>query len=91
MSTRRKTTTAPRLPKGGHWLQLDKAVLLMHRPESRMAKMNTPVGPQWLVIARDGGYVKPEDAIKIIARPDIVGMEDALWPGLDQTYRMVRG
>jgi len=90
MSVRQKNNNA-RLPKGANWLRFDQAVMLMHRPDSRMARMHTVAGPLWLIVTSGGGYVKPEDATKILARPDLVGMEDALFPGLDQTYRMRRG
>jgi hypothetical protein len=58
----------------------------MHRADTRMAKMHTPSG---FILPR-GGRVKPADAEKILARPDIRGQEDCLFPGLSQTWRMVR-
>jgi hypothetical protein len=90
MSAHQNTkTNNARLPKGGRWLGFDQAVLLLHRKDTCMAKMHSPVGPHWFVLP-GGGYVKPEDAEKILKRPDIRGQKDALFPGLDQTYRMVR-
>jgi hypothetical protein len=71
------------------FLQLDKAVTLMHHKDTRMVKMHTQSGMQWYVLPR-GGRIKPEDAKKILARPDIRGMEGSLFPGLSQTWRMVR-
>ena len=35
MSVRQKNNNA-RLPKGANWLRFDQAVMLMHRPDSRM-------------------------------------------------------
>jgi hypothetical protein len=88
MNTHHKTNGA-RPPKGGRWLSFDNAMMLMHRKDTRLAKMNTMNGPQWMIFPH-GGYVKPEDAEKILKRPDIHGQKDCLFPGLDQTYRMVR-
>jgi hypothetical protein len=82
-------TNGAKLPKGGRWLRPDNSVMLMHRKDTRLARMNTVHGPQWVILPH-GGYVKPEDAEKILQRPDIRGQKDCLFPGLDQTYRMVR-
>ena len=76
-------------PLGGAYLRLDQALNLMHRADTRMAKMHTPSGLQWFILPR-GGRVRPADAEKILARPDIRGQEDCLFPGLSQTWRMVR-
>jgi hypothetical protein len=76
-------------PLGGAYLRLDQALNLMHRPDARMANMHTPSGLQWFILP-GGGRVRPADAAKIIARPDIRGQGDCLFPGLSQTWRMVR-
>jgi hypothetical protein len=86
------------------YLRLDDAMNLMHRKDARMVRMNTKDGPQWFVVIagarsrstsrtmqRCGGRIKDDHAKKILERPDIHGAEDCLFPGLRQTYRMVRG
>jgi hypothetical protein len=75
----------------GAYLKFDDAVMLMHRRESRLVKMHCKNGaPPKFYIAPRGGAVKPDDAEKIMARLDVRGMKDGLFPGLDQTWRMVR-
>jgi hypothetical protein len=54
-----------------------------------MAKMHTTLGKEWFILP-SGGRVAPRDAEKILARPDICAMEDGLFPGLSQTWHMVR-
>jgi hypothetical protein len=88
MSARHKKDQVTIAPKGTY-LRFDNAVNLMHRKESRLVQMNTPTGKKFFILPR-GGAVKDADAKAIMARPDIVGMKDALFPGLDQTFRMVR-
>jgi hypothetical protein len=53
-----------------------------------MVKMNTIRGMEWFILPT-GGAVSSGDAAKILARPDIRGQKDCLFPRLDQT--MVRG
>jgi hypothetical protein len=45
-------------------------------------------GSGWCVAP--GGLVTDEIAKKIKARPDVAGQQDALFPGLHQTWRMMR-
>jgi hypothetical protein len=72
------------------YLRLDRAIELMHHRDARLALMHvTGGGKEWFVLPK-GGPVKSADAEKILARPDICAMEDGLWPGLSQTWRMVR-
>jgi hypothetical protein len=73
----------------GRYLNFDQAIMLLHRKDVRMAKMNTNAGPQFFIFP-GGGRVKPDDVEKILKRPDIRGQKDCLFPGLDQTYRMMR-
>jgi len=76
--------------KNGVYLRLQRATDLMHHADARLLKMHTVSGAmEWFIIPH-GGRVKPEDAAKILARPDICAMEDCLFPGLSQTSRMVR-
>jgi hypothetical protein len=58
----------------------------MHEKDARLAMMHTPRGKEWFIVPH-GERVKPDDAMKIIARPDIHAQQDSLFPGLDQTYR----
>jgi len=71
------------------YLRLNHAIDLLHQKDSRMAKMHTTSGVEWFILPR-GGAVKSDDAAKILARPDVCAMEDSLFPGLSQTWRMVR-
>jgi hypothetical protein len=85
------------------YLRLDDATNLLHRKDSRLVRMNSRSGPEWYVVipgARSrstsqalkhhGGRIKDEHAREILKRPDMVGAEDGLFPGLSQTYRMRR-
>jgi hypothetical protein len=74
---------------GTRYLPYDSAVMLMHRKGTRLTKMHTRTGPQYFVLPH-GGPIKTEDAEKILAREDIHGLKDALFPGLDQTWMMTR-
>jgi hypothetical protein len=71
------------------YLRLERAIDLLHHQGVRMAKMHTLSGMEWFILP-NGGRVKPGDADKILSRPDICGQEDCLFPGLSQTFRMVR-
>jgi hypothetical protein len=83
-----------------NYLPFDQAVILMHYKDTRLMEMHTAHGLQWFVLSpgarrkrkssSHGGRIKPEDAKKILARPDVRGAEDGLFPGIGQTYRMVR-
>jgi hypothetical protein len=48
--------------------------------------MNTRAGPRWFLIP--DGEVAPETARRIRKLPDVVGSQDGLFPGLDQTWRI---
>jgi hypothetical protein len=39
-------------------------------------------------IVPNGGRVDPKIAEQIKAHPQVKGAEDALWPGMSQTWRM---
>jgi hypothetical protein len=66
------------------------------RSGSRLVRMNvnhrvtakTPFGAAWFLVP--GGEVGQDVAARVIDMPDVVGGEDSLFPGLDQTYRIVR-
>ena len=42
---------------------------------------------RWFVVP--GGPIKPETADKIKNHPSVVAQKDGLWPGHDQTWRML--
>jgi hypothetical protein len=72
-----------------NYLPFDQAVILMHYKDTRMMEMHTAHGLQWFVLSlgarrkrkssSHGGRIKPEDAKKILARPDVRGAEDGLF------------
>jgi hypothetical protein len=60
----------------------------MHRSGTRLVKMNAGRrGLEFYVIP--GGPVTAETAKAIIAMPNVVGGKDGLFPGLDQTWRII--
>jgi hypothetical protein len=71
-------------------LKLDRAIDLLHHKGSRLVKMHTARGGMEWFILPAGGIISTQDAATILARPDIRGQKDCLFPGLDQTYQMVR-
>jgi hypothetical protein len=72
-------------------LPLDRAIDAMHHRDGRLANMNTTMGKRWFVMSPIiSGPVTDETAAKIIARSDVRGNKDSLWPGLDQSLRLVR-
>jgi hypothetical protein len=79
MSSRalRKPTTALKLGPALQRMRLGSRLLLMHTRE----------GQCWFVVP--GGPVSDGVADQIKAHPLVSGQCDGLWPGHDQTYRMV--
>lgn len=67
---------------------LKKAMDLMHRTGTRLVKMhgNGDGGSYYLV---PGGYVEPSTAEKIKAHPYVQALDDGLFPGHDQTWRLL--
>jgi hypothetical protein len=59
--------------------------ILLHR-DGRLVEMHSGCGREWFILP-GGGRVKPTDAFKIVGRPDIIGNEDGLFPGVSQTWR----
>jgi hypothetical protein len=55
---------------------------------ARLAKMHGKHRREWFLIP--GGPVEEKLAIELISMPDIIGENDGLLPGLDQTYRRLR-
>jgi len=66
-------------------LRLEAALARM-RTGSRLVHTNSRKGLTWYVVP--GGAVSDGVAISIRQHPAVVGAEDGLFPGLDQTWRM---
>jgi hypothetical protein len=65
------------------------AVELMHRG-SVLIKTNGNANVQSEYFVVPGGRVTPLVAEEIMNLPNVRGGKDALWPGLDRTWRCVR-
>jgi len=63
-----------------------RAMDLLRRPGARLVQTNAPRGPQWWIVP--GDRVDNDVAAKIREHPQVKGEEDALWPGMNQTWRM---
>jgi hypothetical protein len=50
--------------------------------------MHTATGTEYFVVP--GGHVRSDDAAKIIARPDVVPHDNGLFPGIEQSWKLVR-
>jgi hypothetical protein len=68
-------------------LRLKVAELLMHKHGTYLMRMYTTSGPEFFVVP--GGRVRGDDAAKIIARPDVVPHDNGLFPGIEQSWRIV--
>ena len=68
-------------------LTYDAAMVLMRRPCARLVRMHDRHAAGYYVVP--GGAVERAVAGKIIAHPLVRGRRDGLWPGHDQTWRMV--
>jgi hypothetical protein len=70
-------------------LEEDRAVDCM-RGGGTLVHMHSqsPTEKQWFVVPGDA--VTDDVATKIRNRPDVSGHEDGLWPGHDQTWRMMK-
>jgi hypothetical protein len=66
---------------------LNTALEAMSRKNAALIQANVR-GRRWFV--EGVGEVSDETAAAICARPDVAGAKDSLWPGLDQTRRMLR-
>jgi len=73
-------------------LGLKRAIDLMRLPGTRLVRMFTVGSPEgYAHYIIPGGYVEPDTAEKIKARPDVIAGEDGLFPNVDQTWRMHQG
>ena len=61
--------------------------ILLHVPGSSLKKMYVSDGRREYFIVPNGGRVAEEDALAIIARPEIGVFEDGLFPGNPQSWR----
>jgi hypothetical protein len=62
-----------------------RAVELIRDRGRCLAQMNTVHGPKWFIVP--GGEVSAETANRIRGMSQVVASEDALFPGLSQTWR----
>ena len=100
-SIARRATSIERLARFADWLaremshtvslSLKKALEALAQPGARMMLMHDSYGKDgtsYYVVP--GGRVAPDDAEKIIARGDVIQMDDGLFPGHPQTYQRLR-
>jgi hypothetical protein len=69
---------------------LKKATDLMRAPGAKLVCMTSnehPAGIAHYIVP--GGYVDPAVAQRIKDRPDVVGGADGLFPGQDQTWKVI--
>lgn len=67
---------------------LKKAMDLMHRTGTRLVKMRS-TGEGFSYYLVPGGYVEPSTAEKIKSHPYVQALDDGLFPGHDQTWRLL--
>jgi hypothetical protein len=71
-------------------MTLKKAMDCMHRIGTCMVKMRAAESPDgFAYYLVPGGRVSTEIADKIKARPDVSAGSDGLFPGHDQTWRII--
>jgi hypothetical protein len=69
-------------------LSYNKAAIQMQKPGTRLCQMYAHGERRWYVIP--GGAVSESTATKIIEQPNVIGQQDALFPGLHQTWTIVQ-
>lgn len=70
-------------------LGLRRALDLLRQPNHSLIVMHSndsPSGRAYYVVP--GGYVEPNDAQKIIQRPDVQPNADGLFPGCNQSWKL---
>ena len=72
-------------------LTYDKAIALMRQPDARLVLLNNGRAPGGYFVTgvRGGGHVDDAVAAKIMKHPLVRGGKDGLFPGHDQTWRML--
>jgi hypothetical protein len=68
-------------------LKLKTAVQMLHKPDTYLMQMNTP-DPEFFIVP--GGRVSAADAAIIQRRPDMAPRDNGLFPGIKQSWAMVR-
>ena len=71
-------------------LSLDAALTAMRKPDVRLVRMNGGRAGGYYVVGAGGGHVDDGVAAKIMSHPLVRGNRDGLFPGHDQTWRMVQ-
>lgn len=71
-------------------LSFKRACELMGLPGTRLVRMRSAESPSGFAhYVVPGGSVTPDTAAKIKARGDVVAGQDGLFPGHDQTWRVL--
>jgi hypothetical protein len=68
-------------------ISLKRAVEVMGRKDMPLIRENGPRRRWFIPLA---GEVSEETAAIIQARPDVAGQKDGMFPGLDQTWRIIK-
>ena len=66
---------------------LNIAMNAMRKPDARLVQTNHHGKPDYWIVPR-GGHVDPDVARQVMDHPQVVGDKDALFPGMNQTWRM---
>jgi hypothetical protein len=61
-----------------------RAVLQLQKTGTRLCQMHKKGGQAWYLIP--GGEISDETAHKLLMQPNVIGQDDALFPGLHQTW-----
>lgn len=68
-------------------ISFDKAFAALSKPGARMMMMHAKGGDAYFVIP--GGRVSHKDAIRIMDRANVETFDDGLFPGHEQSWRIV--
>ena len=74
--------------KGAPCISLKKAFAALSLPGARMMIMHTAEGDAYFIVP--GGRVEQRDAEQIKLRADLETFDDGLFPGHEQSWRIVR-
>jgi hypothetical protein len=72
-------------------LKYDAAIEALRKPDARLVRLNNGRAPGGYFVTgvRGGGHVDDAVAAKIMKHPLVRGGKDGLFPGHDQTWRML--
>jgi hypothetical protein len=70
------------------FLTLNKTLDLMHGGAVLQLMHTGADRHEWFILHKNGGRVKPQDAEKLLAMPNIAPSNDGLF-GASQTYRII--